>query len=127
MSDVYVSDKDGNRISPGKEDTLLELKDRLDRLLVGLGCDSTDYKEQKLTIDGAGLAQGVPQVCKLVRVSHTNANATYMSINKDGDDADTGSFLLPADVIIGPLPITNTDQLHFYGTAADAVHLLLTI
>lgn len=126
MSDVYVSNADGERINPSTLEKEQEVVDRIDRLLDGPGSDASDYKTQKLTIDGAGLAQGVAGSYKLVWVTHSNSNATYMEINKSGDNADTGSFLLPADVVVGPFPIENAGHIHIYGTAADTVHLLLS-
>ena len=124
MSDMNLSDRDGRRINPAEVDLQIQIRTKLDRLLNGPMGDCHEYTTQKLTLNGSGVAQGLPEACKLIRLSHANTNATYLSINTDGDDASADDWLIPASENV-ELPIVNANQIHCFGTAADVVHLLI--
>ena len=123
MSDMNLSDRDGRRINPAEVELQVEIRNKLERLLNGPGSDAHTYTTQKLVLDGLGLAQGLPESCKLIRFSHASQNSIYLSVNSDGDDATADDWLIPASECVD-LPIVNADQVHIYGTAGDAVYLL---
>lgn len=125
MTMPYACNKDGEKINPATFDTQIEIKGKLQQLLEGPGSDACSYTTQKLTLNGAGLAQGVAESCKLVRIHH-GGTATYLSINQDNEDADANDWLVPKNIVVGPLPVVNAKHLHFYGSAADVVYLLLS-
>lgn len=124
MPDTNLSDRDGRRVNPAEADLQIQIRNKLDRLLNGPASDAHEYTMQKLTINGSGVAEGLPEACKLVRLSHANANPTYLSINTDGEDATAEDWLIPASEVV-VLPIVNASQIHVAGTAADVVHLLI--
>ena len=126
MSIPKISDKDGRTINPAVYELQIEIRDALNNLLEGSGSDAHEYKCQKLTIDGAGLAQGLDESCKLVRLHFSSQNSVYLNINPDDEDADSGDFLLPSGAIIGPLPCVNANQVHLHGTAGDAIYMLIS-
>ena len=121
-----LSNKNNQTINPATEERQIEIRDGVNNLLEGPGSDAHVYGTQKLTINGAGLAQGLDESCKLIRLHFSSQNAVYLNINPDNEDADAGDFLLPSGAIIGPLPVVNANQVHLHGTAGDVIYMLVS-
>lgn len=119
QADVYVVDPlTGERIKPSTETSQVEL---LNEVKESTSKNSLDFGTEKITF-GATAITASDHPCRTALVSHANSNATYME-NSGTGDADASSFLVPANVIL-EIPVRNTNKLSFFGTAADAVHIL---
>lgn len=118
QADVHVNHSSGYRINPATEENQTLL---LNEALESTAKNSLSFGTELITF-GAVALTAADQPCRTCLVSHSNSNATYVE-NAGTGDADTSSFLVPADVIL-ELPVRNTNKLSFFGTAGDAVSIL---
>ncbi len=118
QGEFYISNSDGNKINPAIAENQSLL---LNEVVQSTSKNSLDFGTEKITLGGAAVP-AKDQPCRTCYVSHANSNATYVE-NSGIRNADASSFLLPANVVV-EMPIRNTNKLSFFGTSADAVHIL---
>lgn len=126
--DSYLSNKDGNRVSPATEDKLEEVRLYLQRFLESPGGEcgkSYLYRNQKITIGADSLGRGTDQPCKNVWVTTDGQSGVQVGIDDPGDDdnADANCFLVGQYKIL-ELAVTNCNRLRFYGTSGDNTYIL---
>lgn len=119
MSDTYVSNADGYRVSPATEDRQLEI---LTELAKSTAPNSFSFGTERLVLDGSGLAVGGDQICRECWLSFQTTNDVHIAIRNSGD-ADTGDFLVPPNIVL-KIPVRNTSQIRVFGTAADLIYLM---
>lgn len=115
MSDTYLSNKNGGRISPATEERLIEI---LQQLQTSLSVTSTEFNYEKLTASAAGVVEvGAEQVCKAVLLVADSNNTGIVTIN-DVNGMPVGTSYLP-------IPIDNTKKIRLYfNTASDVAWIL---
>jgi len=102
VGEVYLSDKDGNRINP-------------------VFANSSGGGSQRVTLV-AGEGQGVAQACRFCRVQaySTNTAVVRVRIGSAVEDATTG-VELPSNPVLTPYSVNNLNLLYFYSTHATAI------
>lgn len=129
--DSYISNKDGERISPAVESLQRATKDLLQDQKDSSDRPTDTFGTQKLAITTAGglTGRGENQACKSVEISTSAGSVVYMTVldtvNED-TDADSEDFLLPAGDDAQPykLVVNNVGRLRFYGANGNNVHIL---
>ncbi len=118
MSDVFISDKNRERIDPAIKSLQQDIKTELQK---SIASSSLNFGTKRVTIQGDGVGVGPNQPCRTCIISHTNTT-TYVGSTDEGTP-DATSFLLPTDTYL-EIPVRNVNKLSFFGTAGEFVHIL---
>ena len=118
---VYINDDDGNSINPA---TLENQEILINEALKSTAVTSANWGTELITLDGSGNgAVIVGNICRECWIVFPGSSAMYLAVKNEGN-ATANDFRLPTVTKIVRLPIRNTSQLKFFGTAGNLVTIL---